>query len=509
MRLGGFVLFSIQEHGNSQSIKQKGTYRIICLGDSTTQRQYPQLLEQVLNQRNIGVHFSVVDRGRTGANTSSILSQIEYYLAEYHPDMVVTMMGINEKGVKYYQDIPEADTWLFRHCRVYRFGRIICGHILKKIKQEGLYGLNKLDPGRKAKLEDTGTVVEKINLSRKESIEKVAKLDSKGDKGSPGLRSSYLNRSKLPEVEESLRKVIELNPKNDNAYVELGRFYREQGESSELNPKNDNTYVKLERYPERDQFSKAEDLFKKATKLNPKNDKAYFELGRLYRDHGQFPQAEDLFKKAIELNPKNDKAYFELGWFYRNRGKFPQAEDSFKKVIELNPKNDYAYFELGWFYRDHGKFLQAEDLFKKAIEINLENDNAYRAILVLYEEIGKPDLAKKYAKEVNRQRLEYSAQDTVNNYRKLKEILDKKGIKLVCVQYPMRNVEPLKKIFEKDDGVIFVNNESVFKKALKKASSKEYFMDMFGGDFGHCTQKGNRLLAQNIADVILREVFNR
>jgi len=32
---------------------------------------------------------------------------------------------------------------------------------------------------------------------------------------------------------------------------------------------------------------------------------------------------------------------------------------------------------------------------------------------------------------------------------------------------------------------------------------------MFGGDFGHCTPKGNRLLATNIADVILKEVFHK
>ncbi|MBU4473202.1 MAG: hypothetical protein KJ842_03510, partial [Candidatus Omnitrophica bacterium] len=66
LRLGGFILLSIQEHRNLQSIKQKGAYRILCLGESTTQGQYPQFLEQVLNQRNIGVRFSVVDKGRGG-----------------------------------------------------------------------------------------------------------------------------------------------------------------------------------------------------------------------------------------------------------------------------------------------------------------------------------------------------------------------------------------------------------------------------------------------------------
>ena len=73
----------------------------------------------------------------------------------------------------------------------------------------------------------------------------------------------------------------------------------------------------------------------------------------------------------------------------------------------------------------------------------------------------------------------------------------------------MRSIEPLKKIFAQDEGIIFVDNESIFREALKKASHKEYFEDMFGGDFGHCTEKGNKLLAENIANVILKEVFNK
>jgi hypothetical protein len=98
---------------------------------------------------------------------------------------------------------------------------------------------------------------------------------------------------------------------------------------------------------------------------------------------------------------------------------------------------------------------------------------------------------------------------TWHNYQELKRILDKRGIKLVCLQYPVRSIEPLKKIFEDEKGVIFVDNERIFKDALKKTSYKEYFTDMFGGDFGHCTRKGNRLLAENIANVILKEPFGK
>jgi len=57
--------------------------------------------------------------------------------------------------------------------------------------------------------------------------------------------------------------------------------------------------------------------------------------------------------------------------------------------------------------------------------------------------------------------------------------------------------------------MIFVDNEAVFKNALKDASFKDYFIDLFAGDFGHCTEKGNRLLAQNIASVLIQHIANQ
>jgi ABC-type antimicrobial peptide transport system permease subunit len=73
----------------------------------------------------------------------------------------------------------------------------------------------------------------------------------------------------------------------------------------------------------------------------------------------------------------------------------------------------------------------------------------------------------------------------------------------------MCSIEPLKKIFEGEEGISFVDNEEVFKSAVLRDGYCKYFIDIFGGDFGHCTDKGNRLLAENIANVILKEVFHK
>ena len=97
---------------------------------------------------------------------------------------------------------------------------------------------------------------------------------------------------------------------------------------------------------------------------------------------------------------------------------------------------------------------------------------------------------------------------TIDNYKKLKAILDKRGITYVCVQYPMLDIRPLKQIFQgHEEGIVFVDNEKTFKDALQHALYKDYFSDAFAGDFGHCTKKGHRLLASNVARVISKEVF--
>jgi tetratricopeptide (TPR) repeat protein len=529
LRLGGLILSSMQESENLRSIKQKGAYRILCLGESTTQGQYPHLLEQVLNQRNIGVRFSVIDKGKTETKTPMILSRVESYLAEYHPDMVVAMMGNNDKRVKYYEDIPESDAWLFKHCHVYRLGRILYMQVSKKIKQEDIYGLSRSDSNRKADPKDTRAVVKKATHSNEIPAEKVRRSESESQKGSPGSNGRFagdeksLGKDAAFRLAETPRSVMEGVPTPDDECVRSGTtLYREQdkfieAEASlkkaiELNPKNNNAYVELGRlYRLQDKLPQAENVFKKAIEINPKNDRAFVELGWIYSDQGKPSQSDDSFMKALAVNPENDFNQVTMGGVYRRHGKFLQAEDAYKKAIELNPANEFALLELGGLYREQGKFSQAEDLFKEAIGTNFEKvpERTWRAMASLYEEMGKPELAKAYAEKAASLNSENYPPITVNNYHKLKEILDRKRIQLVCVQYPMRNAEPLKRIFEKDEGITFVDNERVFKEAVKRSGYKEYFRDMFAGDFGHCTRRGNELLAQNIADVILKEVFNK
>jgi len=475
LRLGGWVLISLQEHKNRIAMKQKGAYRILCLGESTTDRQYPFFLEETLNQNSIGIIFSVIDKGMDGAVTFNIVSRLEFFLEQYRPDMVITMMGINDFGNHVpYESLTNSKIITFlRSFRVYKLVRLAWLHALSKF--------------REIKFSSNSVTAIKLGENYNQDQPELEGLRPKSQVDFVNSGVLCYKQGRFVESEALLKKAIEFNSISDKAFTGLGWLYRTQGRIAE-----------------------SEIYFKEAILINPDNDWAYVGLGWVYRDREKVAEAEDYFRKAIAINPKNDGAYFELGLSYHNQGKFFEAEDYFKKAISLNPGNIWAYIELGWLYRDQGRLEEAEEYFQKQISKNPKDDIMFSALEMVYTEMGNLSLAEECRQKANELRLSYYSPVTVSNYHKLKEILDKRGIKYVCMQYPMRSIEPLKKIFKNNDSnIIFVDNEKIFKDALKEGKYRDYFTDSFGGDFGHCTDKGNRLLAENIARVIIKDFINK
>ena len=460
LRLGGIVFLSYQEHRNRVSISKRGSYSILCLGESTTANAWPPFLEVILNRSKTGVRFSVIDKGVGGIKTTEILNHLESNLDEFHPDMVIVMMGINDEGTH----MPQEDlggpkiVLFFKSFRTYKLWRLLWLHIAVKVKEMGLYR----HPPPSVRQYTRDALV-----------------------GLKGLREKEDHvRTKEPcHAEEISRRAIEQAPVREETYVEQG-----------------NSYLNSARY------AQAEEAFRRAIEQAPASEEAYVGLGLSIHNLNREAQAEEIFRSIMKTNPRNCDAPIHLGWNYQGRGKYAQAEEIFRKAIEGNPTNRDAYVGLGVAYLSQDKYAQAEEILRKALERDPENAKLYGALRCLYEETGRTELAREFEKKAK----EFSCYDhiTVSNYRRLREILDKRKIKSVFVQYPMRSVEPLKKIFVRQEGLVFVDNEKVFKKAVKEGGYKAYFLDMIGGDFGHCTKKGNLLLAENIAAAVLREYFH-
>lgn len=251
------------------------------------------------------------------------------------------------------------------------------------------------------------------------------------------------------------------------------------------------------------------EISKTAVNTDRRDGNIWAQLGWHYMNNSNSNQAERVFKKTLEINSQNYSAYEGLGLVYFHKKNFLQAEAMLKKAIDINIFNEKLYLELGSFYLWQNKFAQAIEMYKKAIEIKPSYSEPYAALAVVYEEMGNYNAAGECRNKADKLNQEYYNPTTRRNYQKLKEILDTKGIKFVCAQYPMRSIEPLKRLFKGQEGVIFVDNEKTFKETAKINGYEEYFVDRFAGDFGHCNRRGNEILAGNIVDVILKECFDR
>ncbi|MCM2267046.1 MAG: tetratricopeptide repeat protein [Elusimicrobiales bacterium] len=415
LRLGGRAFFSYQDYRNRQAVKARGNYRVLCLGESTTAGQYPPFLEEILNRNSSGIKFSVIDRGEPSVNTSTILARLEKDLETYKPDMVVAMMGCNDRGTLFYGDIPEAGGWLFKNSRAYRFLRLNAAALLRKAGKEDLLAAPR--PGQAGE-----------------------------------------GRAKQP-------------PR-----VVYGGQWAEP-------PPGPGTETGAETSAD---IARAWELV----------------------NQEKLAAAEELFKRAASRDPASGHARLTLGWFYfKFRGNTAAAQREFQEAFRLNPRPnpDFAW-RAAWFYRSTNRPQEAVRALTGSLERFPGDERLHGGLAALYGELGEPELAAAHAQKARKLAAVRADPVLTANYLALKRSLDKRKIRLVSVQYPMRDPAPLKKIFEGGEGpdVIFVDNEAVFRKAVEKEGYAEYFTDMFGGDFGHCSAKGNRLLADNISGAILK-----
>lgn len=500
LRLGGYIFLARQDQRNRISIRKKGAYRIMCLGESTTasggKDSFPRQLERILNQRDTGIAFSVINKGVPYIDTHVIVSQLQGNLARYEPDMLITMMGINDRSdtVPYEDMRPEGTTRSLTSFRTYKLARLLGLHIVNKASQIG--GKEEEDgitfsPSELRVINDLG--------EQEQILRRATEIDPKDERAYFELARWYGDQGRYGEAAEVFREATEIA--GERAYVEWGWYYIEHGQY-------DRAASILEVAVETGEYDSAKDIFREAIELDPRNASAYFAMGWWHKDQGEPEKAEEMFQRATRIDPENSRAYAELGWWYMDQGRYDEGKGLFGRAIEIDPRNARAYFGLGWWHKNQGDHDKGEEMLRTAGQISPRDDAAYVGLGWWYLHEGKYEEAEEMFRRATRLRLEYFNPMTRRNYQRLRQVVMKKGIRLVCVQYPLRSVEVLKKMVDNKEGIIFVDNERSFKTALKYARYDEYFTDKFAGDLGHCTPKGNRLLATTIADVILKECFS-
>ena len=70
---------------------------------------------------------------------------------------------------------------------------------------------------------------------------------------------------------------------------------------------------------------------KKSVKINPRNHEAYFNLGRIFSETKGYEEAIKFYQKAIEQKPDYLKVFYNLGIIYSILNKTNEAIEYYQK----------------------------------------------------------------------------------------------------------------------------------------------------------------------------------
>jgi Flp pilus assembly protein TadD len=128
--------------------------------------------------------------------------------------------------------------------------------------------------------------------------------------------------------------------------------------------------------------------------LDPKNDQAYFQLGALYDETKNKDKSIANMKKAIELNPKNAPALNYLGYTWAEMGvHLDQAENLILRALKIEPNDGFFIDSLGWVYYQKGDYNKAVEQLERAVEITVDDPTIMEHLGDAYEKTSRLDRA--------------------------------------------------------------------------------------------------------------------
>ena len=410
LRLAGWTIVSYQQYKNKKAVKNKSQYTIMCLGESTTQNQYPIKLQKILNKKYPN-KFSVIDCGIPGTNLAIILNSLDKNINKYIPSITICMMGINDQfGQKSNTNKKSG----ILNLKLVNLIVYICDKPKKQIPI----------------VYDTRELLQNINFFS-DKLKKAVNLFYQGNKN---------------EAKMIFQALLKQNPGDEIVYYFLSII--DNNLQNYINAINWNfSFMRFEYY------------------------------GRIILYYKIFNDMEKAkYFAELACNDKNPMSvnidlYGTIKNIISEENKIKIKKKLLNPYMEESNMNDVDYGLLSYEYLEQKDFQKAQEYFNKANEIRLKF----------------PDL------------------EIYKSYKLIIKKLTDNNIKVICMQYPVRSILPLQEQLKNEpffDKITFVSNEKNFKDMLMQKNFDDLFIDQFAGDFGHCTDLGNTLIAENVVNTL-------
>lgn len=243
-------------------------------------------------------------------------------------------------------------------------------------------------------------------------------------KGHKILAEIYEKEEKYELSLEEYEKVYNLNPKDQNIYLKIGKLYGNVGRENEAIEIFSDLLKKKPDYYEasmiladilnsKQEYKEAVQVYMSALKYKPLDYDLYYNLAMTYTMINDFSKAKECYEKAAQINSALYHARYSLGQLNLLYGDLEEAEKYFMECIDAEEVEAGAYYYLARIAMIKGETEKAKNYANVAIEENP----------TIYEKMAEENIFMPIIDEVNKPRI-----NVENKKKNRKKLLSKKEI---------------------------------------------------------------------------------
>jgi Flp pilus assembly protein TadD len=134
--------------------------------------------------------------------------------------------------------------------------------------------------------------------------------------------------------------------------------------------------------------------YRKASELTPKDPEPHLSAGLLHERQKEFSDAEAEYKQVLALDPRSTDAAIGLTNIYMKSGRLGDAEPLLRRLAGERPADAGIHLQLGRVLDAEGKKDDAIAEIQTALKLAPTDPEAQRELVDLYASAGKYDLAE-------------------------------------------------------------------------------------------------------------------
>ncbi|HXZ79087.1 MAG TPA: tetratricopeptide repeat protein [Terriglobales bacterium] len=161
----------------------------------------------------------------------------------------------------------------------------------------------------------------------------------------------------------------------------------------------------------------AQAAFRKITEIDPKNPDGWVNLGRVAVQEGDNDRAREVLEKALALKPDLARTNFFYARVLKNEGQYDQAVAHLETVLAQYPRDRVARNDLGRLYFLKRQYNDAIRELQNVLSVDPEDLQAHYNLMLCYQGLGNDEMARRHRRLYERFKADESAQAITGAYR--------------------------------------------------------------------------------------------